>query len=34
MLTTEETNGLYHFFWRYDHKVYPDTPTVPFQRDW
>ena len=34
MLTTEETDGLYHFFWRYDHKVYPDTPTVPFQRDW
>ena len=34
MLTTAETQDLYPFFWRYDHKVYPDTPTTPFQRDW
>lgn len=33
MLTTEETHALYPFFWRYDHKIYPDTPTTSFQMD-
>ena len=30
MLTTQETQDLYPFFWRYDHKIYPDTPKEPF----
>ena len=30
MLTTEEAHDLYPFFWRYDHSIYPDTPTTPF----
>ena len=34
MLTTEEVLRLYPFFWRYDHKVYPDTPTSRYIRDW
>ena len=34
MLTSEETHDLYAFFWKYDHKIYPDTPTVPFKWDW
>jgi hypothetical protein len=34
MLTSQEVHELYPFFWRYDHRIYPDTPTVPFQRDW
>ena len=34
MLTTEEVLDLYPFFWKYDHKVYPETATTPFIRDW
>ena len=34
MLTTEETRDLYASFWRYDHKIYPDTPATPFKQDW
>ena len=34
MLTTREVLDLYPFFWKYDHKVYPETATEPFVRDW
>ena len=34
MLTTEETQDLYSTFWRYDHRIYPDTPVTPFKQDW
>jgi hypothetical protein len=34
MLTTEEVLDLYPFFWKYDHKVYPETATKRFVRDW
>lgn len=34
MLTTEEALDLYRFFWQYDRKVYPATPTTPFVWDW
>ena len=34
MLTTEEVLDLYPFFWRYDHKVYPESATERFVRDW
>ncbi len=34
MLTTEEVLDLYPFFWKYDHKVYPETATERFKRDW
>jgi len=34
MLTTDEVLKLYPFFWRYDHKVYPDTPKERYKRDW
>ena len=31
MLTTEEVLDLYPSFWKYDHRVYPETPTTPFR---
>ena len=34
MLTTEEVLDLYPFFWKYDHKVYPESATEKFVRDW
>ena len=34
MLTTEEVLDLYPYFWRYDHRVYPETATERFRRDW
>ena len=34
MLTTQEVLDLYPFFWKYDHKVYPETATEPFVWDW
>ena len=34
MLTTQQAHDMYPYFWKYDHKVYPDTPTTPFVRDW
>ena len=34
MFTTEEVLRLYPFFWKYDHKIYPESATEPFVRDW
>ncbi len=34
MLTTEEVVELYPYFWRYDHRIYPETATEKFVRDW
>ena len=34
MLTTEEVLDLYPFFWKYDHRVYPESATEKFVRDW
>ena len=34
MLTTEECLKLYPFFWKYDHRIYPETETRKFVRDW
>ncbi len=34
MFTTEEVRELYPFFWKYDHKIYPETPTTSFKWDW
>ena len=34
MLTTEQVLDLYPFFWKYDHRVYPETATEKFKRDW
>ena len=34
MLTTEECLKLYPFFWKYDHRIYPETEIRKFVRDW
>ncbi len=34
MLTTQQCLDLYPFFWKYDHKVYPESATEKFVRDW
>ena len=34
MRTTKELQEEYAFFWKYDHKIYPDTPATRFKRDW
>lgn len=34
MLTTQECLNLYPFFWKYDHKLYPESATERFVRDW
>lgn len=34
MLTTEQCLDLYPFFWKYDHRVYPESATEKFVRDW
>lgn len=34
MLTTQEVLDLYPFFWKYNHKIYPETATEKFVRDW
>lgn len=34
MLTTEECLKLYSSFWKYDQKIYPESATKKFVRDW